>query len=1001
MLTGAMIMVSVAPASAATARATTMKLEKTQGTVTLKTQNGSALKITKGMRLYNGNTLATAKYSYAHISLDSTKAVKLDQSSSATLRQSGKQLELLVKSGKLFFNVSKKLSTKESMNVRTSTMVTGVRGTCGVVEYVNQNKSKLYLIEGQVTLGTGQNATVVQGGQVATVILEAKPASTDPGKPGETPVDPEKPDETDKEVKQKVIVEKLTEKTIPPVALQEIVADPVLKEKIEQTTELKIEKIEEALEQFEAEEAERIEQEKAEQEKEEEKDKDKEQEDKKEDENTTSSGGGSYTPSTPVITETTLSGTVTRGAIQAAFQDYQRVHIGTNATMQFSANDTLTIPGGKMLHIWGKQEIPTTTITVGDGTTQGLLCVVASASLTAGTINVMANSRLEDHGTLSCASLNGGAKALLINNKQLTVTGNMHLSDGTAYENHGTLIANEIESDGGATIKNTSLMRLGGSYISKGSDTYLDDAGAAVISTNESTAMPTGNQNGSLLMSAGNSYYYYARSMNQLVRDNMSLAGTGITWKFAKDAEIPVGGTVELANFKANMGNYSLLIIGTLTLSGATSIEGSSSTATVRVMGGKLILADSSDSSATETIKNTGSGYAIGWGSGTMEWNDASMQIISAAGKDHIMQGVQPDDNGTVLMSSASYCVKPTDYVIQCDVKNNTLKLLYLPASFEKSSDNLTVDRLNAALEYYSSVKIGENMSLSMSSGQTVTIPTGRTLHIASKESGTDDAGYRGSVSMEENANIILENNATLKVSGTITGNGTIGNTADVTASYITVESTGTIRANEILLKGCNLDNSGTIDAGTITTDGTETINNYALIKTQEYSHQEGTTGTGTYNGRPGSVLVNNSDLRDLVSGASLLAYANISETDEDGLQYFYSDSNGTLGTKMAERIHTIKTHSGVEKLENANAVWWHFKRDALVPSDAEITLTDFNAAMGAHIFTIKGTLKLSGATFTTDPVTETITLPVNILEKGQLEFENITINGKEYMKGD
>ena len=274
-------------------------------------------------------------------------------------------------------------------------------------------------------------------------------------------------------------------------------------------------------------------------------------------------------------------------------------------------------------------------------------------------------------------------------------------------------------------------------------------------------------------------------------------------------------------------------------------------------------------------------------------------------------------------------------------------------------------------------------------------------MHIASKESGTDDAGYSGSVSMEENSNIILENNATLKVSGTITGNGTIGNTADVTASYITVESTGTIRANEILLKGCNLDNSGTIDAGTITTDGTETINNYALIKTQEYSHQEGTTGTGTYNGRPGSVLVNNSDLRDLVSGASLLAYANISETDEDGLQYFYSDSNGTLGTKMAERIHTIKTHSGVEKLENANAVWWHFKRDALVPSDAEITLTDFNAAMGAHIFTIKGTLKLSGATFTTDPVTETITLPVNILEKGQLEFENITINGKEYMKGD
>ena len=133
LLACALVVMPVAPAKAATARATTMKLEKTEGTVTLKTQNGSARKITRGMRLLNGNTLKTEKYSYAYVSLDSSKAVKLDQSSAATLRQNGKELELLVKSGKLFFNVSQKLGAKESMNVRTSTMVTGIRGTCGVV----------------------------------------------------------------------------------------------------------------------------------------------------------------------------------------------------------------------------------------------------------------------------------------------------------------------------------------------------------------------------------------------------------------------------------------------------------------------------------------------------------------------------------------------------------------------------------------------------------------------------------------------------------------------------------------------------------------------------------------------------------------------------------------------------------------------------------------------------------------------------------------------------
>ena len=46
------------------------------------------------------------------------------------------------------------------MNVRTSTMVTGIRGTCGVIESVSSKASKLYLIEGKVTLGTGKNANV-------------------------------------------------------------------------------------------------------------------------------------------------------------------------------------------------------------------------------------------------------------------------------------------------------------------------------------------------------------------------------------------------------------------------------------------------------------------------------------------------------------------------------------------------------------------------------------------------------------------------------------------------------------------------------------------------------------------------------------------------------------------------------------------------------------------------------------------------------------------------
>ncbi len=291
-----LMLAPVTPASAATARATTMKLEKKVGAVTLKTQSGTSLRITDGMRLYNGNSLATGKYSYAYISLDSSKAVKLDQSSSATLRQNGRSLELLLKSGKLFFNVDKPLGQDERMNVRTSTMVTGIRGTCGVVEAVSQRQSKLYLIEGEVTLGTGDQAVAVRGGQIATV--EMGSGSGTPAKPGDA----------DPDAKQAVQVGKMTETDIPSIAFEEIMNDSALQKKIEQTTELDMEKIREAYEQFKKEEIERNNPGKTDQEQ-----KDNRKEDTKKDDNTSGSSsggsssggssGGSSTPGQPVEKE--------------------------------------------------------------------------------------------------------------------------------------------------------------------------------------------------------------------------------------------------------------------------------------------------------------------------------------------------------------------------------------------------------------------------------------------------------------------------------------------------------------------------------------------------------------------------------------------------------------------------------------------------------------------------------------------------------------------------
>lgn len=129
-----MVFTFSAPAFGAENTATTLRLESTEGTVTLTSQSGKTLSKKDGMKLSSGSSLTTGKSSYAYVSLDDTKVSKLDASSSVTIKKSKKKLELLVESGNLFFNVKEPLKADETMEIRTSTMVTGVRGTSGYVK---------------------------------------------------------------------------------------------------------------------------------------------------------------------------------------------------------------------------------------------------------------------------------------------------------------------------------------------------------------------------------------------------------------------------------------------------------------------------------------------------------------------------------------------------------------------------------------------------------------------------------------------------------------------------------------------------------------------------------------------------------------------------------------------------------------------------------------------------------------------------------------------------
>lgn len=165
----------MAPAAAAdSAVGTTLRLDKAEGTVTVSNASGKAQTIKEGMRLYSGYTVTTGTKSGAYVSLDGSKAIKLDSSSSAEIRKSGKKLEVFLKSGNLLFDVSEPLKSDESLNIRTATMVTGVRGTVGYVQNVDRSLSYLYLLEGRLEVnniasgtGTSQTATLVAGQAIA------------------------------------------------------------------------------------------------------------------------------------------------------------------------------------------------------------------------------------------------------------------------------------------------------------------------------------------------------------------------------------------------------------------------------------------------------------------------------------------------------------------------------------------------------------------------------------------------------------------------------------------------------------------------------------------------------------------------------------------------------------------------------------------------------------------------------------------------------------------
>ena len=110
-----------------------MRLFYAEGTVGLTDEAGSDKSLVENMNFYTGYHLKTGNDGQAKVSLDETRLVTLASDSLLGFEKKGEAMKLSLEEGELFFNVEEKLPESASLEIETSTMVVGIRGTSGVV----------------------------------------------------------------------------------------------------------------------------------------------------------------------------------------------------------------------------------------------------------------------------------------------------------------------------------------------------------------------------------------------------------------------------------------------------------------------------------------------------------------------------------------------------------------------------------------------------------------------------------------------------------------------------------------------------------------------------------------------------------------------------------------------------------------------------------------------------------------------------------------------------
>lgn len=158
---------------AACGNSASIRLARTEGSVSVWDEKEAAVTPAEDLGLYAGYRMATEASGYSWLSLDEKRLAKLDELSAVGVESAGKKLKLSLERGSLFFNIEKPLDKSETLEISASNMMVGIRGTCGWVSF-SGDRLLVRLLEGAVectvTLPDGSTVTeTVAAGQKAAL----------------------------------------------------------------------------------------------------------------------------------------------------------------------------------------------------------------------------------------------------------------------------------------------------------------------------------------------------------------------------------------------------------------------------------------------------------------------------------------------------------------------------------------------------------------------------------------------------------------------------------------------------------------------------------------------------------------------------------------------------------------------------------------------------------------------------------------------------------------